>query len=239
MKILALDLETTGLDILKDDVTEIGYVLCDTNEPKPLVCVSELIYKDGVKVPQLITEITHITDDILCDYGVSPHIALERLRGFMEDCDYVVAHNGNNFDKPFLYRWAEDNGCELPQKHWLDTKEDIEYPRHLSYRNLSYLCAEHGFLNPFPHAALFDAMATMKLLRHYDIEAVVALSKVPHIVVRAMVDYNKRELAKERRYMWEKLGDKKYHKSWIKKIRENKLEEEIEEAPFKVEIIKE
>ena len=233
MKLLGIDLETTGLDTQKDEVTEIGYVLVDTEVSKPLLCVSDLV-DSGVDVPDEITEITHITTDMLREYGRSPSDVLSRLVSYMNEVDYIVAHNGNFFDKPFLYRWSCDHEVEIPDKPWLDTRDDVPYPKHYRYRNLTYLAAEHGFINPFPHAALFDAMAMMKVLSHYDINEVIKRFKTPWVVIRADVSFERKDEAKKLGYQWQKAGDKTYTKCWVKRVKEFELEQERQEATFKV-----
>lgn len=239
MKLLGIDLETTGLDTENDHITEIGYVLIDTEIKKPLICRSHLIRLDGVVVPDLITEITSITTDMLVGYGETPSKVLIDLDLRMNEADYIVAHNGNAFDKPFLYRWAKSFSIKLPDKPWLDTYEDVPYPKHYRYRNLTYLAAEHGFINPFPHAALFDTMAMMKILSHYEIKDVIARHKTPWVVLRAMVDYDRREDAKKQGYQWQNVGNKTYTKCWVKRVKQDEVEEEIDKVSFQVKIIQE
>jgi hypothetical protein len=97
-----------------------------------------------------------------------------------------------------------------------------------------YVAAYFGFLNPFPHAALFDAMTTLKVLEQFDVAQVAARAAQPWVVLRAMVDYDNREQAKARRYYWETLGDKKYPRAWVKKVKESDVEKETAAAPFRV-----
>lgn len=71
----------------------------------------------------------------------------------------------------------------------------------------------------------------------YDFTKVVEMSKIPWITVRALVDYENRELAKAQRFSWEKIGDKTYPKMWVKKIKQNTLEREVEKTEGKFKIV--
>ena len=99
---------------------------------------------------------------------------------------------------------------------------------------LKYMAADFGFINPFPHRAQYDVLTMLKVLSHFDIYKVLELSKVPMIVISARVDYDDKQKAKDRKYSWEKVGDKTYPKRWVKMIRENEFEKEQKESPFKI-----
>jgi len=240
-RLLALDLETTGLDTAKDHVTEIGWVLVDTKEQKPLLAEGKLLkVEEGVILSDVIKDITHITDAMLAEFGEDPRVVYERLNQviYTHKVDYIVAHNGSNFDKPMLISNMDRYGVPFASEiHWLDTRTDIQFKDHIKGRNLTYLCAEHGFVNPFPHAALFDAMATMALLRKYDEEAVIAYSKEPNIVVRAVVTFEEKDKAKEKMFGWQEAGGKHFKKQWVKQIKENQFEEFKASCDFQMAIV--
>ena len=241
MRVAGLDIETTGLEHGKDHVTEIGWVIKDVGDPKPIVMRSEFVFlPDGYQLTPEIRQLTKITE-AHCATGSYLDTVLDDLERdlTLHKVDYIVAHNGENFDKPFLKAAAanvptSDYGTgPIFTTPWLDTKEDVIYPPDCFYSNLLYVAAYFGFLNPFPHAALFDAMTTLKVLEQFDVAAVAERAKQPWVVIRAMVDYDNRDQAKARRYFWETLGDKKYPKSWVKKVKESDVEKETA-APFRV-----
>ena len=95
-----------------------------------------------------------------------------------------------------------------------------------------HLAAEHDFLNPFAHRAVFDVLTMFKVLSHYDIDEVVRYSKVPWVTVQAMVGFNNNKLAKERSYRWN--PDRKI---WWRLVKQDKLEQERKEAPFETKLI--
>lgn len=233
MRVLVFDLETQGFEAGKDRITEIGAVLWDTDRKKPLLCMSELLWSPEYP-PQSeeILRVTGITDDELKEFGYCPQLMIDKLNDMAANgkADFLCGHNINNFDKPFLLAWATIYGVaitkikELPV---LDTRTDLPFPVEPDSRKLKHLAADHGFLNPFAHRALFDSLTTAKLLSMYDINAVIELSKIPMAVMRALVSYDQREMAKTARYMWEKCGDKTFTKCWVKLVRQNKIDEEM------------
>jgi DNA polymerase-3 subunit epsilon len=237
-RLLALDLETTGLDIEKDEITEIGWVLKDTEIDKPLLTEGYML-KVSVPVPKIITEITGITDEILGEFGQDPAFIFSRLIDVIQThkVEYVVAHNGENFDKPMLHNNMKRQNLVLPPLEWIDTRSDVRYPGHVKNRNLVALCAEHGFLNPFPHAALFDSMATMRLLSSYPIEEVLEYRSAPNVIVRAMVTYEERDLAKAKGFRWQEVGGKMFKKQWVKQIKEMELPLLKEECEFQIGVV--
>ena len=46
-------------------------------------------------------------------------------------------------------------------------------------RSLPYLAADHGFLNPFPHRALFDVMTMIQIAGMYDINEILKYADSP------------------------------------------------------------
>lgn len=234
MRLLGLDFETTGLDHQKDRITEMGACLWDVEMKRPLMTVGVFMHEEGF--PSLSPEIvrlTGLTDDILREFGTAPKANFDWLESFVSKhkVDYVVAHNGENFDKPFLLaelaRHCVDS-AQLRILPWIDTRTDIPFPSEPDSRRLRHLALDCGFINPFEHRAVFDVLTMLKVLSHYPIEQVIEYQKIPWAVVRAVVSYDNRELAKKQRYSWEKVGDKNYPKWWVKKVKETQLQAEIE-----------
>ncbi|MHA1170304.1 MAG: 3'-5' exonuclease [Candidatus Hodarchaeales archaeon] len=219
MKLLGIDLETTGLDIKNDRIIEIAAVLWDTDLMQPVWVFSEFMYEadlpfgeswaNGGKVP--------ITLTMLSDYGCKPKYIVHRLKEMFDDdeVEFVVAHNGTAFDKLFLEILFEELGYDLPDIPWIDTMTDVGYPADCVHTNLMYLSAYHGFVNPFPHRALFDVMTMFKILMQYDLDSVIEVSKSPLIEVRACVSFEDKDKAKAEKFLWN--PDEKL---WIKKMKE-------------------
>lgn len=229
---LGLDFETTGLDPKECTVTEIGAVLWDTELGLPVKMLNVLLNYD-VEIPEFITGLTGITKPMLDKYGEVPHLGWAQLGDLVKECDYIMAHNAP-FDKSFYDAAKEAYGgsseeVPFPEKPWIDTSKDVPYREDIKTRKLVYLAAEHDFLNPFAHRAVFDVLTMLKVVSEYDPITVVNWAKSPTKTIRAVVTFDDKHLAKERGYRWNK--DKKW---WVKEVKEFQLETEKAESPFEI-----
>lgn len=247
MRLLGIDLETTGLDHAKDSVTEMAWVIKDVGDPKPLSVRTYFIKPPDAVGPEYISDaiaaLTRIKMSHLTEHGRTLTTVMGRLAHDLEhfQVDTIVAHNGENFDRPFLRGKTTDcNPKDLASvfdRTWLDSSLDIIYPSDCRYTNLMFLAAYHEFLNPFPHSALFDVMTMLRICELYDMEKALARAREPWVTVQAVTSYPQRHLAKERRYNWENLGAQHYPKAWVKRIKANEVEKEKAEAPFPVVVM--
>ena len=223
MLLLGVDLETTHYDIDILRVTEVGAVLYDTEVGAPIEVQADIVKEDDIKLPMdpYIVDLTGITDGMVEKYGKTSAAVINKLNSMLAVADYVIGHNGNNFDKPVLDVWAARYGLEITQKPWIDTMTDIPYPEKINTRKLEDLTGRHGFLNPFPHRAFTDVMAMMRVLSNYDLEEVIKISKSPMKKYAALVSYHDRQLAKDAGFRWDttiKMGSKSG--TWTKEIKE-------------------
>ena len=91
-----VDIETTGLSPVSDDIIEIGAIKVKNNEI--IDTYNELIKVDR-KLTTFITNLTGITDEMLKN-GKLPEIVLQEFIGFVGK-DTIMGHNVN-FDLGFL-----------------------------------------------------------------------------------------------------------------------------------------
>lgn len=149
-ELVALDLETTGLDPTQDQIIEIGAVRFRNGEV--IEQFNELI-DPGRPVPPLITTLTGISNDDLIG---KPRLAavLPKLIDFVGDSPWVGHNIG--FDASFLYRQGA-----LKANTRLDTYElaSVLLPTAPRY-NLTSLTHQLDFDIESAHRALFDARAT-------------------------------------------------------------------------------
>ena len=236
MILLGLDLETTGLDIDIDRIIEVGLVLWDTEMADggaPVRLWSEFI--DEPNRPALGDHLTHITDEILATWGYNPEEKFQitpMMLGFFEKADYIVAHNGTKFDKPMFIEFLKRHNHELPEKPWIDTLTDIEYPEGVRSLNMLYLGAFHGFVNPFPHRAVTDVLAMFKIMSRYDLDRIIEVAASPTRVVQALVDFDHKQLAKDNYFNWNTES-----KIWFKEIKEIHIEDAVANLPFEVKVL--
>lgn len=226
MLVLGLDLETTGLDTEKDEIIEVGAVVWDTDRQSPVKIFSELV-QTQLPISEEVTKITGITTDDVKAWGISPQEALINVEALAGKCSYLVAHNGLDFDKHFIDRYLKlfpDVKLDLP---WIDTMTDLPYPDDLKTRKLSYVAAEHGFLNPFSHRSLFDVLTMMKIFSAYPIKEIIELTQSPMMRVVAQVSYADRDKAKGMGFRWDPN-----RKEWFNGLREAQVKRV--EFPFPI-----
>jgi DNA polymerase-3 subunit epsilon len=246
MKLLFVDTETTGLDIEKDYLIEFGSVLYDSDFDS-VVDFSSFMINDSdaplesPAIKKRIKDVSDLTPDVIRKYGLDPQDAFDFIECKLNNCDYVVAVNGNKFDRPVLDAFAQPFGI-LPKKTWIDMLFDLDYPSNCRSKNLLYLCAFYGFINPFPHRAFFDAMSTFKVFRSNigtteafedNIVEIISMAKSPTVIISANVDYENRHLAKEHGFWWD--GDNR--RLWIKEVKAKIIEDKNYDFPFKIDIV--
>lgn len=197
--VLGLDLEGShenlvenGINFSKDRVTEIGAVLWDCQRKGPLVFLSELIDEpDHLPHTDELTELTGIDDEMLKSWGHKeksiPEV-LKKLAELMETADYMMAHNAHGYDKPMLTELFKRFDVSMPDKVWIDSLEDIEFPKKIHNKSMAGLEHAHGFINPFPHRAVTDVLSMLKIASHYDFNRMSKLACSDKVNLVAMLD---------------------------------------------------
>jgi len=105
VKIIAFDLETTGLDISKEEIIEIGAIMFSVKESRGRMVPEELekfqyFIKASKPIPAQATKINHITDEMLANAPQRVEV-LQKFKTFCDKADCLVAHNAA-FDTNFL-----------------------------------------------------------------------------------------------------------------------------------------
>lgn len=239
MIVVGLDLETDGLDTAVNRVIEIGLVIWDTDLKKPIRIFSQMVNDPLAVIDPVIARTTGIKVEDLQTYGLSPVQAYRAVRVLLgtPGLKAVVAHNGNEFDRPMLASNMARHGEALPEMHWIDTMVDINYPPEITSRKLVHLAAEHGFVNPFAHRAVFDVLTTLKVLSHYDAEEVFSTSCEPFVTLKATAvvapwkdDGKSNAEVKAAGFRWDGAS-----KVWFKKMRRSHYEPGAITFPVAVE----
>jgi DNA polymerase-3 subunit epsilon len=241
------DLPNKGVNLLIDRITEIGAVLWDVEMNQPVKIYSELISEeDRIPISEEITELTGITEEMLETYGLKGEAitaALERLSEILNQADYIMAHNGEGYDRPMLGALFNRFGVPLPGVNWIDSCKDIEFPRKIKGRSLALLEHSHGFINPFPHRAITDVLSMLKIATKYDIPRMAALADSPEITLVAKLNApnwkNKEDVQKfntiknkvsKARFRWNPDN-----KTWVKKVPKLLLDEGLLDFDFDFE----
>lgn len=161
-RIVAIDVETTGLSPNRDRIVEVALVGLDKSA-NPDWSWQSLI-NPGCRIPTQASAIHGITSREISNAPVFADLAdeiLERLQGKI-----MMAHN-LQFDAGFLRAEVRRSGREMPNSYGLDT---LVLARRYGWRagsshRLGDLCRHYGIQTSNLHRALGDAMATCRLLR--------------------------------------------------------------------------
>lgn len=242
MLILGVDVETTGLDVKKDEIIELGCVLWETDTNSEKVIWNNFVYNIKYKrVPEEITKLTGIEEMDLKRWGVEPANAFRRFCALADHAEYIVAHNGTNFDRPIMESNFKKTGVSFPDKPWIDTVVDIPFAEHIKTRKLIHLAAEHGFINPSAHRAYSDVISMLKILSQYNIKLVIERSHEPNVTVTALcakpwedpapAGEKQTDKAKARGYRFDGSS-----KTWVKTCKASEAELEKEHGEFAVKI---
>lgn len=231
MKILFLDVETTGLDPTIHRVVEIGASLFCSDENRLLRSICFITNDDSIEISPEITAINKISQSTIDNHGVDFKSVFPLLTdNFVTKADFLCGHN-SPFDRAFIESELKRLGMSAWPTPWIDTAVDIPYPQNIQTRKLTHLAAEHEFLNPFPHTALSDVLTTYRIFSEYNISDILERQASPTIWVQALVDYANREKASKRGYRWNAT-----QKKWLRQIKTFELEREKKAVEFEVEV---
>lgn len=155
--IIALDLETTGVDTKNDKILELALVKFDENTFEIIETFSTLI-NPWILIPEVISNITNIFDEDVKNAPFLDNELKQKIENFIWDSP-ILWHN-TNFDRDFLLN------------NWIDISENIVLDTFLlaniifSYEkslNLWSLCEALNIELLWAHRALDDTIATVKL----------------------------------------------------------------------------
>ena len=104
IRYLIFDTETTGLPAKNNDFSlinmiELGYIIVD--EDFEVIKESNNLIKGDFSIPEFITKLTGITDNIIEEKGNDINIVLKEFIRDVRGVDYILAHN-NRFDLGIL-----------------------------------------------------------------------------------------------------------------------------------------
>lgn len=154
---VVIDLEMTGLSPKTDKIIEIGAVRVRDGTVADTL---ETFVNPKCPIPQRVTELTGITDEMVKD-AVEEDIAIEALLAFLGE-DILIGQNVT-FDYRFLKQWAV-NKKQVFERSACDT---LKIARKLlpaeQPKNLEALCAYFQIERKRAHRALDDALETAQI----------------------------------------------------------------------------
>ena len=193
--LLGYDLETgapVDVDPAENWITELGAVLWDTETNTPVQIFNTLIQTDGKEVSEEAQTYTGITTEQCNKWGIPLAQAIAKFNQLIKSADYIVAHNGRNFDQVVMaaqFMCSKQDPTAFNSIKLIDTMTDVPYPSNCKMRNLSYLAAFHLILNSFPHRAVTDVLTMMTILSKYDWNEVETIANSPEVKFVAKFDY--------------------------------------------------
>jgi len=209
MIVAGLDIESTGLDKVKDRPIEVGVALWTTKYNRSLDTRAFLVQSDGVPVTDEITEITGITQSMCDNFGYNPEEAYDESMYFVDRAEAVVAFNGKRFDVPMYHQWAKRLKKEFPDKFVIDPFTDLP----MRGQELITMCAKMGIYYD-PHEAGADVGAMLRLMAKFPFEVVLERAKSPTIVVQSLQGRHENEKVKKHKFRWNPL-----RKLWWKAVK--------------------
>lgn len=155
--IVALDLETTGVDSKNDKILEVALVKFDENTFEIIDTYSTLI-NPWIPIPEVISNITNIFDQDVVNAPFFDDKQKDKIENFIQD--FPILWHNTNFDRDFLLK----NGIDIEKNIVLDTftLANIIFPYEKSL-NLWNLCQSFWIELKDAHRALDDTIGTMKL----------------------------------------------------------------------------
>lgn len=225
---ILLDVETTGLDVRKDEVIELGMVKFDYVGDGRIVGVRDVFSafnEPSIPIPAEVTAITGITEEMVAGHRIDP----SSVDSFVHDSVITIAHN-SNFDRKFAERfWPV-----FEHKAWGCSATEVEWRQHgFAGAQLGYLLNGAGFFHQ-AHRAVDDCHALLEILA-VDLPAAgapalaVLLEQARKKTVRVWAEHSPFELKdvlKRRGYRWSDGSDGR-PRSWYVDVVETALDGEI------------
>jgi len=156
--IIAIDVETTGISPEKERLIEIGAFRPETGE------IFRTLINPGRPLPERITELTGITDEMLMDAPEETEAIAALLEWLGEDT-ILLGHN-ISFDHSFLVQAIRRCGYTEPQFYGIDTlKLSRVLCPELPNKKLETMVEHFGLTNERAHRAFEDARVTVEVYR--------------------------------------------------------------------------
>lgn len=155
-KVVAFDLETTGIDTEKDRIVQIGAVKFADGK----VIEKNILLNPGIKIPKGASDVHGILDEHVKDALEFKQIS-KSLNSFFEGCS-ILGYNSDRFDVPLLV--AEFKRCGIDfelDRNYIDV---LSLERVLKPNNLESVYKRYTGLDmDGAHDAIADVKATLEI----------------------------------------------------------------------------
>ncbi len=149
---VVLDLETTGLSPLADEIIEIGAIRVSLDlDSHPTF---QTLVKPQRRIPSKITQLTGITQAMVDEQGIELEDALAQFMEFIGDLPIVTFNAA--FDMGFIYSAARRHGTAVTNRYTCALKRARRAWPGLPSHRLAYLAEVGKLPTDLPHRALGD-----------------------------------------------------------------------------------
>ena len=222
-RVAIVDTETTGTDVIHDEIIDIAVVVIEVDEAGEIVGIAsagQAMRDPGMPIPPHITRLTGITDDDVRGKTID----LDRLERLLAGVDVRIAHSAA-FDLAFV----ENLMPGLAGEAWACSMRDFDWPAAgFDGAKLGYLLTQIGRFNT-AHRAMADVVTLLHLLAHRLPEggtvlgALLANAERPTVRFEAIgAPFDRRGEFKARGYRW----DARNRVWWIELAKDDCAEEE-------------
>lgn len=210
MLVTLLDVETTGLDPNTHEVIEVAALLYDTDTQCVLQQVSTLLpFKENPA--EHINGISRWSARKVCEN--LKRTALASIANMVYGPHYATAFN-SEFDRGFIQ--VNLPGLLPPESEtpWFDSML-LPWQHHKTQPSLIDLCIAYHIPVVSAHRALDDCRLLAALLDKLpDVDEAIAYALKPRVIVKALVSYDDRQIAKDAGFAWDRLVPK----AWAKRV---------------------
>jgi DNA polymerase-3 subunit epsilon len=155
---ILLDLETTGLDPLRDEIIEMAMLPFTYGLDGTVYSVGEAfsqLRQPAVPISPAVTELTGLTDEMVAGHSIDP----AEVARFIEPAALVIAHNAS-FDRRFSETFCD----AFVQKPWACSLHGVDWAAEgFEGSRLGYLAMKHGLFFDGDRA-IHDCEATLQIL---------------------------------------------------------------------------
>jgi DNA polymerase-3 subunit epsilon len=155
---ILLDLETTGLDPLRNEIIEMAMLPFTYGLDGTVYAVGHAfsqLRQPTIPIPPAVTKLTGLTDEMVAGRSIDP----AEVAWFIEPAALVIAHNAS-FDRRFAEAFCE----AFVAKPWACSLHGVDWAAEgFEGSRLGYLAMKHGLFFD-GHRAVHDCEATLQIL---------------------------------------------------------------------------
>lgn len=224
--VLIIDTETTGLDLLKDEVIELGIIgaAYEDSGITDVVQIYDGLREPSIPLSDMATQITGLTRDKLEGHQLD----LGSLQKLVDKADLIIAHNAA-FDRPMCERLLPI----FKTKPWACSATEVNWrAQGFESSKLKFLLLESGFFYD-AHRAMDDCQALLHLMRQQLVDNRTVFSQLiegarkPTYDIFLQAHYEFRHDIRARGYRWNSRSHNR-GQGWNLTVNDEQLEEEIE-----------